>query len=219
MKRVLALGIGLVLLLACVGTGSANLVANGGFELPQYDSTVGYKDMSSGLTDWTIEYGTIDQIHSTWQPYEGNQSVDLAGYHPSTISQTISTVPGETYDLTFAMAGNPAVQEQKILGVYWDDQELTPTYTFDTTGKTYLNMGWKKITITGLKATKTTTKIAFKNVQSAAAYGVALDDVSVEARADPPPTPAPEFPSVAIPVGMLVGFLGIVLSVQKSRKE
>ena len=220
MKKELTLTISLLLVLVCVGTvagGSTdvNLLTNGGFESPQLDSGAPGQTISHGLTGWNIESGNIDLIHSFWTPKSGNQSIDLVGTYPGTISQTINTVPGATYTISFRMAGNPDAQEQKVLGVYWDGNEVGSP-TFDTTGKSKTDMGWTFVAIPGLTATKTTTKIAFKNIASSEYYGVALDDISV---VDPPVTPAPEFPGTAFPAVMLVGFMGFVLYVQKSRKD
>jgi choice-of-anchor C domain-containing protein len=216
MKRTLTLGIVLVLLLACVGTVSANLVSNGGFESPVAANPWSTIYTGNGLTGWTIETGSIDLINGYWQPHAGSQSVDLAGDSPGKISQTINTVPGASYDLTFWMAGNPDIQGPKVLGAYWDGAELSPTITFDSSGTSHQNMGWKLVTISGLKATKTTTEIAFAHIAPDGACGVALDDISVE-RTDV--IPAPEFPTMALPVTMLVGFMGVVLFIQKSKEN
>jgi choice-of-anchor C domain-containing protein len=162
-----------------------NLVSNGEFETPvapyPFTTLIGKQ-----LTGWNIDSGSIDLIgssdlmHGGWQPHTGAQSIDLSGNSPAMISQTISTIPGHKYDLTFWMAGNPEKQEVKTLAVYWDGNELFPTYTFDTTGHSINSMGWKLVTISNLKATKSSTKIAILDIQpSDDPYGVALDDISV----------------------------------------
>jgi len=186
MKRVLTLATGLVLLLLCVGTVSANLVSNGGFENPSYDMMI--KTLTgSELPGWTIDKGDIQVIKNTyWESPEGTQSIDLSGTTMGNIRQTINTEPGATYTLTFRMAGNPdgnnkgLEYEQKELQVYWDGTPISPTYTFDTTGKTRNSMGWIMVTIPNLQATKSTTEIAFVTILPYGAYGVALDDISVE---------------------------------------
>lgn len=226
MKRVITLAIALVVLLACVGTVSANLVTNGGFESPVagYPWTTLYA--GNGLTGWTIspDSGSIDLDHGGWQSHSGAQSIDLAGDRPATISQTINTEVGKTYDLTFWLAGNSYTSDPKSVNVYWDGAKVDSPVTFDVAGKDIFKTdgsynGWTKITLSGLKATKTTTEIAFEQIPSSEnlACGVMLDDISVELAGNPP-TPTPEFPSTAIPAAMLVGFMGIVLYVQKSKK-
>jgi choice-of-anchor C domain-containing protein len=221
MKRVLKLAIGLVLFLVCVGTVSANLVTNGGFESPAYQNQITTLT-GSQLSGWTIDKGDVQVIKNTfWTPAEGIQSLDMSGTTPGNIRQTISTEPGATYTMTFRMAGNPDGNgkglgyELKELEVYWDGTAISPTYTFDTTGKSRASMGWVLVTIPNLKATKSTTEIAFVTKAPAGAYGIALDDISVE----DPPTPAPEFPSLALPVGFLIGFAGIIMVIRNSKEN
>jgi choice-of-anchor C domain-containing protein len=226
MKKVLTLAISLVLLLACVGTVSAetNLVVNGGFESPLGDYPWHAISAGNELTGWTINYGSIDLVHGGWPSHSGDQSIDLAGNEQGKISQIITTTDlSGTYNIQFWLAGNPYTQGKKALKVYWDGNEVSPTtgsLTFDTTGKSFTDMGWTLVTISGLKATKSTTELAF--VQGATddeRCGVALDDISVVDPPVDPPTPAPEFPSTALPAAMLVGFMGVVLFVQKSKNE
>ena len=168
-----------------------NLLSNGGFENPvaQYPFTTMTGDQ---LTGWSIDSGSIDLMHGGWLPHSGAQSMDLSGISPALISQTIDTVPGYMYDLTFWIAGNPDKQEVKTLGVYWDGNELSPTITFDSTGHSTNDMGWRLVTISHLKASKSSTEIAFIDLQpSNDPYGVALDDISVVPVQS---IPVPEFP-------------------------
>jgi len=226
MKRILTLATGLLLVLACVGTVAAvpevNVVTNGGFEDPQITGIASF-GMDTGLPGWTFESGGIDLINTYWQPYSGSHSIDLAGNSPAKISQTLNVVPDATYTLTFWLAGNPDTPGKKVLKVYWDGTEVTPTtrsLTVETKGKSHTDMGWTLVTISGLKAKGPTAKITFE--QEATDYykcGVALDEISIVGPPVDPPTPAPEFPSMAFPAAMLVGFMGIILFVQKSRKD
>jgi choice-of-anchor C domain-containing protein len=216
MKRVLTLATGLVLLLVCIGTVSANLVANGGFESPVFRTQINTLT-GSELTGWTIDKGDIQLIKNIyWESPEGAQSIDLSGNMPGNIRQTINTEPGAMYTLTFRMAGNPdgndkdLGNEQKELEVYWDGTPISPTYTFDSTGKTRDSMGWILVTIPNLKATKSTTEIAFVTKSPAGSYGTAVED---------PVTPAPEFPTVALPVAFLIGFIGIIMVIRQSKEN
>jgi choice-of-anchor C domain-containing protein len=217
MKRLLMSGIILVVLLTCVGAVSANLVTNGGFEAPIAANPWTTIFAGNGLTGWSIDSGSIDLIHNYWQPHSGDQSLDLSGNSPARISQMIPTTPGATYDLTFWMAGNPDIQEVKTLGVYWDGNELSPTITFDSTGQTKADMGWKLVTISGLKATTGSTELAFLDIQPQSdPCGVALDDISlVPAQVNP----VPEFPGMALPLTLLVGLIGVVLFIRKSKEN
>jgi choice-of-anchor C domain-containing protein len=219
MKKIFLTIICIVALLASFGTVSAaNLVVNGGFETPvvvaKYWDT--YYAGDTGLTGWTIEKGSIDHVSKTgWESHSG-QSIDLAGWKPGKISQTIPTEPGQTYELNFWLAGNSYKEGTETFAVNWDGAEQTQI-TFDTTGKDIFNNngGWKLVTLSGLKATTSTTEIAFEQLQS---YddrcGVALDDISVERTV----IPTPEFPSVFLPVTFIIGFLGAVLLIQRTRQ-
>jgi hypothetical protein len=235
MKRVLTLATGLVLLLVCVGTVSAgtglNLVENGGFESPVIAGPAAHYFGSGELSGWAVSNGGVDLYKNTfWTPHSGEQSLDLSARTPGKISQTINTANLDgTYTLSFWLAGNPFYDDThaqgiKVFKVYWDGNEVTPTtgsLFFDTTGRSYTDMGWTPVTISGLKATKETTELVFEQgATDDPRCGVALDDISVvDPPVDPPVTPAPEFPSAALPASMLVGFMGIVLYVQKSRQE
>lgn len=227
MSRVAFLGFILMVFLICVGTVSAddNLVVNGGFEQPITRNLLTFDTIyGSSLTGWTItpassiSDGSIDLIHGYWQPHSGVQSIDLAGYQSSMISQTLQTNDKDgSYTITFWMAGNAYTgkecsQVPKQLAVYWNGEKLSKTYSFDVSGKSTENMGWEQVTISGLKATTSTTVIAFENVGSDDACGVALDDISV---VDPPVTPTPEFPTTTLPVAMMIGFLGMILYIRK----
>jgi choice-of-anchor C domain-containing protein len=218
MKSIYIAGFVLVVLLASVGVVSANLVTNGGFEMPTASPPFTTIFTGNGLTGWTIASGSIDLINGYWQPHSGDQSIDLSGDSPGMISQNISTIPGNSYDVSFWMAGNPDKQEVKTLGVYWNGAELGTTYTFDSTGHTYSSMGWKEVTIPGLKATGTSTEIGFLDIAPinypTDPYGVALDDISVVPSQS---TPAPEFPGIAAPVISLVGLLGAVFFVRRMK--
>lgn len=73
--------------------GATNLIGNGGFESPIGERGFG---VGSGLTPWEIIAGSVELIRETWPPYEGAQSVDLAGSTNSVIEQTFGTLAGRT---------------------------------------------------------------------------------------------------------------------------
>jgi choice-of-anchor C domain-containing protein len=222
MKKTVSFGLVLVLLLACVGAVSAvNLVQNPGFEDPEAADPF-TANMATGLTDWTIESGNIDLIGTLWTPYELAQSIDLSGCERATIKQSIVTVPGKEYKVSFALAGNtydaPAT---KTVEVFWDGGSRG-TFDFDTTGLSNSDMGWKIIEIPNLKATTTSTEIKFRDVTPVGDYpsvcvGVALDNIVAEEQSNN--VPVPEFPTMALPVALIVGLLGAVLFIQASREH
>jgi len=221
MKKTLTMGIVLVLLLACVGAVSANLVQNPGFENPEAADPF-TSNMVTGLTDWTIESGNIDLIGTLWTPYELEQSIDLSGCERAIIKQSIVTVPNKEYKLSFALAGNtydaPAT---KTVEVFWDGASLG-TFDFDTTGHSTIAMGWKIVEIPNLKASTGSTEIKFRDVTPVGNFpsvcvGVALDNIGVEEQANN--VPVPEFPTVALPAALIVGILGSVLFIKRTKEE
>jgi choice-of-anchor C domain-containing protein len=220
MKKTLILAITLVLLITCVGMVSANLVTNGGFESPSI--TGSYTTYSAGdgaLFPWVIEAGSIDLIHGYWQAADADQSIDLAGlYQEGAISQDIPTSDSQSYDLSFAMAGNPDNGPvTKRVQVWWDNN-LIDTYTFNTAGKTHTNMGWITKHAYNLpgKTASSSTNLTFADVSEAGtAFGTALDQVVVVEHV----IPTPEFPTIALPAGLIIGLIGTVFFIRKSKEE
>ena len=78
-----------------------------------------------GPTGWTVGGNGIDYIGSLWDDANGDgRSIDLNSYGPGSVSQTVNTVVGQTYNVTFSMSGNPA-----------DGEDLGPkTMTVSATG-------------------------------------------------------------------------------------
>jgi choice-of-anchor C domain-containing protein len=221
MKRIRA-GIILLLLLAGMGVASAAIVKNGGFE---YSSAVppdpGYLTCPEGiLNDWTIG-GTIDAVNGHWTPAQGLQSIDLTGVSPGSISQTLTLDPTKTYQLSFAMAGNPGgLPDIKTVRVHWDNQVFDFSFVKSAhEGLGLTNMQWEQKTINGLTSSGSTV-LAFEDITADNTYyGVALDDVIVVEEDNLQPIPAPEFPSLVLPVVFVIGMLGAVLLIQRLKEN
>ncbi len=169
------------------GVQAATLV-NGSFEDPLVN--VGpFKTLNTGspyLAGWTVD-GSIDWIGSYWAHADGNRSLDMTGSSIGSISQDITgLVVGRQYDLSFALAGNPAGRPQvKTLNVSVGDEMAE--FTFDTAGTSRGNMGWvmESFRFTAGSTTETLT-FASKNTGF---WGPALDNVSISQTA-PVPLPA-----------------------------
>ena len=158
---------------------SGNLITNGSFEtrdggeLPENITTL--EPDQHDLVGWKVIAGPVDWIGPTrWTAAHGSWSLDLDGG----IQQTVTTTPGQTYVLTFNLAGNVEVPPTaKSLLVHVNDHE-TP-FSFDSAGKTASTMGWTRHRIT-FTAEKNATVITFLNAQpNAQSSGVALDDISL----------------------------------------
>lgn len=219
MKKLLLLGIIAAILLAGIGTVSAatNLVQNGGFESPGTFIGIpnGWQNLNSGLPSWNIGPGNIDLIYKNyWEPAPGNYSIDLAGSAPGTISQVLSTTPSAKYDLAFNMSGNlDGLPTIKKVEVFWGGISQG-NFTFDTTGHSHAAMGWEKRVKTGLVASGSTTELKFVDRSGSDFFGSALDDIVVEQETV---VPTPEFPTMALPAALIVGLLGAVLFIRKSK--
>ena len=106
----LAAAVAAPLALAASPANAATALTNASFE----DATVTFTDGYSvvDVEDQPSPVGAaggegVDIVDKAlWNADEGSRSIDRT---PSTrsISQTIATVPGQTYDVSFAMSGNP----------------------------------------------------------------------------------------------------------------
>jgi choice-of-anchor C domain-containing protein len=216
MRKILILGIVFVLLLACVGAVSANLIVNGGFETPAITGDFStYNAVDSTLSPWTVDLGSIDHIHGYWTAAEGSQSIDLAGNTAGTISQKLVTDPSKGYELNFALSGNPDSSADKKVEIWWDGN-LVQTFTFVQTGTRSL-MDWSAESLSLPEPKGTLTELKFVDVSGTTFFGAALDDIIVEEEGNN--IPVPEFPTIALPVALIVGILGAVLFIQKSREN
>ncbi len=156
-----------------------SIVTNGDFETPVVASAFDTYAAPKAFGGWTVEFGSIDHIGPS--DYLGSacggQSVDVTGSETGAIYQDLPTIPGQTYRLRFAMAGNfvsgPAI---KRMEVGWAS-DVVDTVSFDTTGRSATNMGWTYHEYT-VKATSSVTRLRFKSLISGW-YGPMVDDVSV----------------------------------------
>lgn len=87
-----------------------NLIQNGGFESPEVASGGWGLFPQGDLMGWILEWiydsegtPTLEiQNNVAGAPDEGNQHAELDGNHPVGMYQVIETVPGETYDFSYA---------------------------------------------------------------------------------------------------------------------
>jgi choice-of-anchor C domain-containing protein len=153
-----------------------NLVKDGGFERPIVVRN-GYQGQ---LGAWTIGAGNVD-VQGNHVAAEGEQSLDLDGTNDrGEIHQDLATIPGHSYTLTFALAGNTeGLPVTKTLAVAFG--ATTQTYTFDTTGHSGADMGWTTKTLT-ITATAPTTRLSFRSTDAIVfpqSYGPMIDEVWV----------------------------------------
>ena len=198
---------------AVVATAAGAQVVNGNFESSIPAPSGGFTTYGAGANfgGWTVGRGSIDLINGYWQAANGTYSVDMDGASVGSIFQDLITSSGVSYDLTFALAGNPAGPPVvKTLNVFWDGANVG-TYTFDVTGKTNSSMGWQTFTVSNLTASSALTRLEFQSSTGGSFYGPALDAVSVSAVTTVTPEPA----SVTL---FATGLIGAIVAVRRKRK-
>jgi hypothetical protein len=218
-----------IILLALAGIGAAsaamNLVNNGGFEQPQLGEGVGFAECPDGvLTGWVIGGAGIDHIRTYWDASEGKQSLDLSQLGTGSISQVIPTTADKSYTLSFDMAGNPEWGlTEKLLMVHWGDQPAYGPYSYTPSGYPVIGPGgWQTVTLADLPGTAGGTRLTFEDVTTPSSpCGVALDNIIVtsEESTSRDLVPIPEFPTIALPAGFIIGLIGAVFYIRSTREQ
>ena len=161
--------------------GAATDLSNGSFETPVIAPNTFqtfYTGQSIGA--WKVTAGNVDLSGvGFWQVADGVQSLDLNGNTNGAITQTFSTAPLVTYEVSYALAGNPhggpAVKTGKVL----INDKVAQDFSFDITGKTPAKMGYvtKEFIFT---ASGPSTTLQFSSTTSPSVYGPVIDNVKVE---------------------------------------
>ena len=226
MKGTLLFGIICLAFLAAVGTVSAaSLIANGGFEVPVNTASWQiYPDGTPGMV-WHAE--GIDPAHPGYNdleiqtqgtlglvPAEGNQYAELDPYYNVRISQDVNLQKGHTYLLSYAQScrrDDPALPST-----------LQVTMSVPNAGSVLATTGcnrdgamkWTVHTVSIAPSADGVVSLSFEDKGVSDSYGVLLDDVKLEDQT----IPSPEFPTIAVPVGMILGAVLIVYTL-RSRKD
>ena len=121
----------------------------------------------------------------------------MGDFSPRTLSQALSTISGERYDISFWMANCPDRAECKPNGikVEFGGQTLLPSQAFDS-------FGWTQFVFSNILATSNSSTLSFSGYNTPAFF--MLDDISVAQSALPS---VPE-PGTLMLVG-LAGALGL----------
>jgi choice-of-anchor C domain-containing protein len=165
-------------------SAQANLIVNGGFEAPVISGPWENFPGVGGIPGWDVN--DVDLVNKIYfNPATGNQSLDLNGWGAGDISQRFTTIVGQIYRLSFAVAGNPlgGGPDVKVYDATTSGSGFYTLNSFNTALTTATNMGWTTLTYDFI-AGSTSTKLSFSGI-SGDTGGAALDDVNVSAVPEP----------------------------------
>lgn len=182
--------------LATIGSAQSATISNGSFEFG--DAPNSFTPLNSGsgaITGWTIGGHSVDYIGSYWAAAEGNRSVDLNGNGQGILSTSIiELVVGRTYNLLFAMSGNPdngPTLKQLDVELVGATLSGSGSFSYDTaTNGTArpANMNWVEMTVQFVaNATEATLRFVSRTGDETNKFGPALDNVRVTAAVVPLP--------------------------------
>lgn len=198
--------VGGVLALAATGVRAQNIVLNPSFEQP----VNGPGSLIVGsIPNWTSDGQFEIQGANFLTPADGTQFLELDVFNNTTISQTLTTTAGATYNLSFAIAARPGTgTPSNGFNVFFNSIKLNEATLFATDGA-----GFTQVNFFGLAATSTSTVLSFQGAGTSDGLGSYLDAVSVVAA-----TSAPE-PGAAALLAVVGGpmFLGMVAQRRRRR--
>lgn len=199
-------GIAIAALALLTPMAQAAGISNGGFESSSYSGPFTTVNAGGSLGAWNVVSGSVDLINTYWTNAEGHYSLDLNGNQAGSIQQSFATVVGQTYTVSFDVAGNAnGGGNTKILSM--GAGSYVGALFIDTTGKSNTNMGWTSKSF-DFVANSSTSVLSFSGFAGNGAYGVALDNVKVTAAVPEPET-----------YGMLLAGLGLVGLVARRKKQ
>jgi choice-of-anchor C domain-containing protein len=157
-----------------------NAIVNGGFEAS--GPIAAWRSLSAGSTavsGWRVTSGTGALVGGFWHASSGTNSLEVGSPGAGTIAQTIATVAGRRYRLTFALAGNPD-GPPRVKTLVVSAGPVTRRFAFDVAGHSRGAMGWTAESL-DFTAMSSTTAIAFARLDGGASawFGPAIDDVAV----------------------------------------
>jgi choice-of-anchor C domain-containing protein len=166
----------LVLALVCVAVSAqATPIFSDGFNFAAPPASFTTVPGGGTIGPWTVGGAGVDWIGGYWVPAEGNGSIDVSALNAGSLSTVLNTVAGQSYVLTFYLAGNPdggsAVKSLQV-----QVGSLDQVFTFDTTGHSLGSMGWALETASFTAAGNDTLTFTSHDQNP---YGPGLDLVTV----------------------------------------
>ena len=153
-----------------------NLLTNGSFE----ENTInGSYARVRNVNGWTSRRGTLEIWRNLAAPADGDQNLELdngSQRWSDTLAQTVNTVPGQVYELSFAFAPRPDHSvESNTFDVFFDDVLLD---TIGATGGQLTAPLWNQYSFT-VEAASTDSDILFRETSSNGG-GILLDAISLK---------------------------------------
>lgn len=194
----------------------ATFLANGGFERSEVGNWTTYGAGATAINNWTVLAAgvtlTPDATFPGTQAREGKQWLSLTtiGGAAGGVRQTFTTVPGETYRLSFdytALSHGDTSGANVVYEMSYDVGDGPQQLTVDCTGTPVLNFAPWTTQIFDFQADGPSTTLTFLAGAGSYAgfYGPAIDNVTVSL-ADPD-HPIPE-PATCALLAMAMGAMG-----------
>jgi choice-of-anchor C domain-containing protein len=159
------------------------LIANGDFEDDKTpDNYIDFAKGSKGIPHWQISYGSVGLTGKYWAAASRSKSLELNGEGPGAISQTIPTVPGKRYLISFEATTNPDknFQDAKVIRVSVGKQ--TKDFKLYYPANTRTTMKWKT-RYWSFEAKSNNSTLEFRSM-SDGGCGPIIDAVSVKQLSD-----------------------------------
>ena len=167
-----------------------NLISNGSFEAPIVTAYNGqwqqFAPSTAGIS-WTVTGGSLElQRNILGGASDGSQHAELDAQGSVTISQTLNTVSGQAYEISFDYKARPnTASNTNGMNVTWNGADIAPNLTFGNTWQTHT------VNATGTGS----DTISFADAGTSDGIGTFLDNVSVVRTTTPEvPQPTPEVP-------------------------
>lgn len=163
-----------------------SLLANGDLESPALQSPLTLSKAGDTIGPWQVVEHSVNLTRSdALKAAHGRQSIDMNGdptdTDPATngaIAQTFATTAHRPYTLSFALAGNvtcaPVVKTLRV-----QVGPATRDFSFDTTGRSASDMGWRQETVRFTAQSDQTTLRLSSTTDASSRCGPEIDSVKV----------------------------------------
>ena len=181
--------------------GIVDVISNGSFESPVVSGE--FQQFPSSIPGWTGSAGIELQVNGSLGAGQGtafgNQYAELAVEQDSTYSQTVTTVPGATYNLSFFFSARPSTGTNSVSVGFTGNSDAS--FTASDTG----SVNFQQFTHTFV-ATGTQSVLSFAPTNTPhLGGGDLLDNVTLTTDSSTAPPSA-----VPVPAALWTGLTGLV---------